>query len=606
MAMNNCNWPTERENKKVVGVLEVDPIALLTAQVASLTQLQQNNLAAQAMQAQVIGYFSRPTPNTYSNSYTPAWKNHPNLSLKNNQGLQPHHPQYTPQQPPHQLTYGLHSRPYYDPILHPSHPPPHPPMNPPTMQPDQLNQLMIETRSSIRNLETQIGQLAKMFSSRQQGNFPSSTEVNHKEQCQAVSLRSGTKYDEPTVDDKGKKTKDQHVTSPVQEEVTGDLRKKEKPKYTEPMPRIPYPQWFRKANLDKKFSKFLERLGLGEARLTTVTLQLADRSLTHPRAMGQALIDIQKGELRLKVQGDEVVFNVFKAMKYPSASDSCFSVRVLEEQDKRVYLIEDPLELSLIAILEECDASLSVIEEEKLLRVLTAHKLTIGWMLADIKGISPSKVMHWVIDPISDSDWVSPVQVVPKKGDMKVVNNDNNELIPTRRIPFGLCNALATFQRCMMSIFPDMVEKEGIVLGNKISRHGIEVDMAKISTIENLPPPVSVKGIRSFWAMLDFIGDNLRAFNKLKEKLVSAPIVVSSNWELPFELMYDASDYAVGVVLGQRVDMVFRMIYNASRTMNDAKLNYATTEKELLAIVFAFDKFRPYLIGNKEIVYTDH
>ena len=70
--------------------------------------------------------------------------------------------------------------------------------------------------------------------------------------------------------------------------------------------------------------------------------------------------------------------------------------------------------------------------------------------------------------------------------------------------------------------------------------------------------------------------------------------------------MCDASDFAVGAVLGQRVDKVFRTIYYASRTLNGAQLNYATTEKELLAIVYAFDKFRPYLMGNKVIVYTDH
>uniref|UniRef100_A0A803R2M6 Integrase catalytic domain-containing protein n=2 Tax=Magnoliopsida TaxID=3398 RepID=A0A803R2M6_CANSA len=70
--------------------------------------------------------------------------------------------------------------------------------------------------------------------------------------------------------------------------------------------------------------------------------------------------------------------------------------------------------------------------------------------------------------------------------------------------------------------------------------------------------------------------------------------------------MCDASDYAIGAVLGQRVDKVFRTIYYASKTLNDAQLNYATTEKEMLAIVFACDKFRPYLIGNKVIVYTDH
>ena len=88
--------------------------------------------------------------------------------------------------------------------------------------------------------------------------------------------------------------------------------------------------------------------------------------------------------------------------------------------------------------------------------------------------------------------------------------------------------------------------------------------------------------------------------------MISAPIVVALDWDLPFELMGDASDFAVRAVLGQRKEKVFYVIYNASQTLNDAQLNYTTTEKELLAIVFAFDKFRPYFIGNKVIVFTDH
>ena len=92
----------------------------------------------------------------------------------------------------------------------------------------------------------------------------------------------------------------------------------------------------------------------------------------------------------------------------------------------------------------------------------------------------------------------------------------------------------------------------------------------------------------------------------LKDKLVLAPIVVAPDWSFPFELMCDASDFAIGAVLGQKREKIFPVIYYASRTLNDAQLNYATTEKELLAIVFAFDKFRPYLIGNKVVVHTDH
>ena len=81
---------------------------------------------------------------------------------------------------------------------------------------------------------------------------------------------------------------------------------------------------------------------------------------------------------------------------------------------------------------------------------------------------------------------------------------------------------------------------------------------------------------------------------------------MAPEWDLPFELMCDASDFAIGAVLGQKKERIFQVIYYASRTLNDAQLNYATTKKELLAIVFAFDTFRLYLIGNKIIVHTDH
>ena len=70
--------------------------------------------------------------------------------------------------------------------------------------------------------------------------------------------------------------------------------------------------------------------------------------------------------------------------------------------------------------------------------------------------------------------------------------------------------------------------------------------------------------------------------------------------------MCDASDFAIGAVLGQKQDKLFRAIYYASRTLNEAQLNYTTTEKEMLAVVFACDKFQSYLIGTKVIVFTDH
>ncbi|GKE96605.1 reverse transcriptase domain-containing protein [Tanacetum coccineum] len=194
------------------------------------------------------------------------------------------------------------------------------------------------------------------------------------------------------------------------------------------------------------------------------------------------------------------------------------------------------------------------------------------------------------------------------------------------RMPFGLSNAPGTFQRCMMAIFYDMIEKtmevfmddfsvfgnsfgtclshldkmlkrcedtnlclnwekshfmvkEGIVLGHKISKNGIEVDKAKVDVIVKLPHPTTIKGIRSFLGHAGFYRRFIQDFLKiarpmtrllekdtsfffskeyieasqtLKKKLTEAPILVAPDWDLPFELMCDASDFAIGAVLGQR------------------------------------------------------
>ena len=249
-----------------------------------------------------------------------------------------------------------------------------------------------------------------------------------------------------------------------------------------------------------------------------------------------------------------------------------------------------------------------------------------------------------------------------------------------RRMPFGLCNAPATFQRCMLSIFSDMVERimevfmdditiygntfeeclvnleavlnrciekdlvlnwekchfmvrQGIVLGHIISERGIEVDKAKVELIAKLPSPTTVKGVRQFLGHAGFYRRFIKgfsslskplcellakdakfiwdercqnSFDQLKKFLTTTLIVRAPNWQLPFELMCDASDFAIGAVLGQREDGKPYVIYYASKTLNEAQRNYTTTEKELLVVVFALDKFRAYLVGSFIIVFTDH
>ena len=174
---------------------------------------------------------------------------------------------------------------------------------------------------------------------------------------------------------------------------------------------------------------------------------------------------------------------------------------------------------------------------------------------------------------------------------------------------------------------------QGIVLGHIVSKNGIEVDKAKVELISNLPTPKCVRDIRSFLGHAGFYRRIIKdfsaiarpictllakdvpftwsqacdiAFTKLKTMLVSPPIMRSPNWDLPFEIMCDASDYAIGAVLGQREDKKAYVIYYASKTLDSAQANYTTTEKEFLAVVFALEKFRSYIVGSPVTIFTDH
>nr|GFA29241.1 reverse transcriptase domain-containing protein [Tanacetum cinerariifolium] len=103
-----------------------------------------------------------------------------------------------------------------------------------------------------------------------------------------------------------------------------------------------------------------------------------------------------------------------------------------------------------------------------------------------------------------------------------------------------------------------------------------------------------------------FSKDCIDAFETLKKKLTEALILVIPDWNLPYELMCNASDFVIGAVLGQRKAKHFQPIHYAIKTMTEAQIHYTTMEKEMLAVVYAFEKFQPYLVLSKSIVYTDH
>ncbi|XP_050901999.1 uncharacterized protein LOC127109227 [Lathyrus oleraceus] len=270
------------------------------------------------------------------------------------------------------------------------------------------------------------------------------------------------------------------------------------------------------------------------------------------------------------------------------------------------------------------NSSLQDIQEEKLIQVLKKYKTAIGWKIEDLKGISPTVCMHKILMEDDPKPVVQPqrrlnptMKEVVWKEVVKLLDADKCQKT----------NLILNWEKCHFMV------REGIVVGHKISYKGIEVDQVKVEVISKLPPPMNEKGIRSFLGHTGFYRRFIRDFSKiakplttllvkdkaflfdkectmafetLKRKLISAPIVIAPYWSLPFEIMCDASDIAVGAVLGQRREKLLHVIYYASHVLNPTQMNYATMEKDLLAVVYAFDKFRQYLLGSKVIVYMDH
>ncbi|GJU34100.1 reverse transcriptase domain-containing protein [Tanacetum coccineum] len=308
---------------------------------------------------------------------------------------------------------------------------------------------------------------------------------------------------------------------------------------------------------------------------------------------------------------------------------------------------------------------LSVEEKAALIKVLKSHKRAIAWKLSDIKGINLEFCTHKIlmeedykptvqhqirvnpkihdvikrevekllnaelIYPISDSPWVTfkfPSTLMIKK-------RQHSRVLTECSLTVACLLVYAMYRARSKGEKSHFMVKEGIVLGHKISKKGIEVDKAKVNVIAKLHHPTIVKGVQSFLGhagfyrrfikdfskisrlmthllekntLFIFSNECIQAFQTLKKKLTKAPILIAPDWDFPFELIYDASDFAIGAVLGQRHEKHFRPIHYASKIMNEAESHYTTTEKEILAMMYAFKKFRSYLILNKSLVYTDH
>ncbi|XP_015954414.1 uncharacterized protein LOC107478794 [Arachis duranensis] len=273
-------------------------------------------------------------------------------------------------------------------------------------------------------------------------------------------------------------------------------------------------------------------------------------------------------------------------------------------------------------------SSLMQHEEEALIQVLKSHKTTLGWTISDLKGINPTKCMHKRISPTSCAtteatepnyergspegsykalrSWNhisylrqsmgKPVQVVPKKGGMTVIHNEKNELIPTRTVTgWRMCidykrhNNATRKDHFPISFIDQMLER--------LSGHAFYYFLDGYSGYKQIVVDSQDQEKAAFTCPY-------RVFTYMRmpfglSKLVSAPIIAAPNWNLPFKLMCDASDYAIGAVLRKRQDKLIHVIYYASRVLNNAQKNYTTTENELLEVIYAIDKFRSYLIGSK-------
>uniref|UniRef100_A0A2N9HGI3 RNA-directed DNA polymerase n=1 Tax=Fagus sylvatica TaxID=28930 RepID=A0A2N9HGI3_FAGSY len=609
----------------------------------------------------------------------------------------------------------------------------------------------------VRETKNHLAKLTNALSATEKGKLPSQTQPNpnnqsvkivskdNYEECKAVTiLRSGKAIGEevekgiPKAKEKSKETKvemDENGTPKVKEaeqcpiptpfpqalrlpknlDVTAEIleasasassaiiQHKVPPKYKDPgCPTISCTigeYLVERALLDLGASINLlpftvyQQMGLGDLKPTSMTLQLADRSVRTPKGMvedvlikienfyypvdfiildteptlhpdngipiilgrpflatANALINCRNGRMKITFGSMTAELNIFNVMRQQLEDDECHYVNLIDTvvlEEEQVMAVNEPWRPRFEELPKTEKKPMPSSEEIPQLELKPLPNgfkyayLGPGWTIADIKGISPLICTHKIYleddcktsrepqrrlnptmkDVVKNEVFMDDLSVF---GDSFDDCLNNLKLVLARCVEKGL---VLNWEKCHFMV------TSGIVLGHVVSSKGIEVDKAKVDLILNLPTPKTVRDVRSFLGHAGFYRRFIKdfsaisrplcnlllkestfewtescevAFKKLVQLLTSAPIMQAPDWSLPFEIMCDASDYAVGAVLGQRKDKKPHVIYYASRTLNSAQMNYTTTEKELLAVVFALDKFRSYLMGTSIVVFTDH
>nr|GEZ58603.1 reverse transcriptase domain-containing protein [Tanacetum cinerariifolium] len=369
---------------------------------------------------------------------------------------------------------------------------------------------------------------------------------------------------------------------------------------------------------------------------------------------GRALIDVHKGELTLRIGNKAITYNLDQTSRYSANYDQMTTNKIdvtdeaCEEYFQEVLGFsnvtasgsstpsDDPIVSSTSPMLtpfgnndfllfEEANAFLSLEDDPDSPELDPSYYDPEGdiQMLEAILNSDPAPSLP------NHEQSVPSFTTELKACEAKTIKSSVDE--PPEDLPPHLEYAfLEGDDKFPVIIVKDLSIEEKTALITILKSHKVT---AKVDVIGKLPHPTTVKGIRSFLGHAGFyrrfIQDFLKiarpmtrllkkdtpflfskecveAFQTLKRKLTEAPILITPDWDMSFELMCDANDFAIGAVLGQRQEKHFRPIHYASKTMIEAKSNYTTKEKEMLAVVYAFKKFRSYLIMNKSIVYTNH